>query len=432
MWNHFRPGGAILVALAVAGCDQTPVGPSLEADASESTIAASAVLDSWDLLTEAEEVQIAALEMLVSQGGDPAADALIFEAGSLEAYATAASEGGDPEVAEVFSAWASDAYLQVALNVLGNNVATDAVSNVESAVNSVDAAVGGLASVDARASIDRARTLSDRARVADSRGDHVSALRDAAAASDELRHIRPGDRAKHYVATALRLLAKAKELAGPDATGQIHALIQQAEAHCDHAVRALESGDWEIAVREAQKCASLSRRVIALLSGGIPDDRLENHAIAVVDHAQDLFNRAVALAGDDPPPEVAAALTRAGEALNLAKEALANEHWREAVRLGHQSAAISRRVIGFLSDDRPSDGLQARAEAAVQHAKQVFERAEALVGDEPRPEVVTALGNARELIAEADAALAESSWRRAIAKAHEALGILYHLIRVLS
>ena len=159
---------------------------------------------------------------------------------------------------------------------------------------------------------------------------------------------------------ALRLLGKAKELAGPDVRPEIAEILREADAHCGAAVRALESGNWQVAVREAQKCADLARRVIHLLSGGISDDRLEGHAIALVDHAEDLFNRAVGLAGDDPVPEVKRALDQAGEYLRRAKEALAQEHWREAIRLARESAAISRRVIGFLTDDRPSDGLEAR------------------------------------------------------------------------
>jgi len=54
--------------------------------------------------------------------------------------------------------------------------------------------------------------------------------------------------------------------------------------------------------------------LIALLLGGVPRDRLEQHAIAAVVHAGDLLARAVSLAGDSPQPEVAATRDKAGEA----------------------------------------------------------------------------------------------------------------------
>ena len=53
---------------------------------------------------------------------------------------------------------------------------------------------------------------------------------------------------------------------------------------------------------------------IALLSGGVPSDRLEQQVIAVVDHARDLLARAVSLAADSPQPDVAAARDKAGKA----------------------------------------------------------------------------------------------------------------------
>lgn len=105
---------------------------------------------------------------------------------------------------------------------------------------------------------------------------------------------------------------------------------------------------------------------------------------------------------------------------------------RKAIALGYESASISRRVIGFLTHDHPSDALQARAEQTVQHAKDVFERAVALVGDDVRPAVTEYISKARELMAQSDAALVEKLWRRAIALAHKASRVLYHLIRILS
>ena len=68
----------------------------------------------------------------------------------------------------------------------------------------------------------------------------------------------------------------------------------------------------------------------------------------------------------------------------------------------------------------------------MQHAKDLFERATILAGDPPRPEIAGYLGRARALIAQAEAALRQENWRQAIAEAHEASRILYHVIRLLS
>ena len=432
MWNTPKWSGAVLVSLALAACDRTPVEPMVEVESQDDAVVAAAVQDSWNLLPSAEELQLATLDAL-STASSPAADALIFEAGDLEAEAYAAEQGGEPGVAETLTMWAENAYVDAALVVFGPTFAAQTVSNVEVAVDRVEAALAGRpASREVRGPIDRARGHVDRARSELSRGNDAAAVRDGIAAADALRDVSPEDRARHFVNMALRLLGKAKELAGPDVRPEIAEILREADAHCGAAVRALESGNWQVAVREAQKCADLAKPVIHLLSGGISDDRLEGHAIALVDHAEDLFNRAVRLAGHDPVPEVKRALDQADEYLRQAKEALAQEHWREAIRLARESAAISRRVIGFLTDDRPSDGLEARAEQAVQHAKDLFERATTLAGDPPRPEIAGYLGRARALIAQVEAALRQENWRQAIAKAHEASRILYHVIRLLS
>ncbi len=429
MWNSRRWSGPVVAMLMLAACDQTPVEPIAQLDPQNDAVASEAVQDSWDLLTSSEEIQLAALE----SASDPAVDGLIVEAGDLVAVAMAAEQDGDPATALTLSSWAEQAYIEAVVATRGSGFAAQTVSNVELAVSRVEAAVSDSpGSIAARSSIDQARSLVDRAGVELSRGNDAAAVRDAIDASDRLRDVSPGDRAKHFVQLALRLLEKAKELAGPDAGPHIEHLIREAEAHCENAVRALENENWHAAVQQAQHCAANAREVIALLSGGIPDDRLEAHAIRIVGHAEDLFHRAVGLAGDDPIPEVKRALEEAGELLRQAQEALAQEEWRRAIGLARESAAISRRVIGFLTHDRPGDGLQERAEHAVEHAKDLFSRAVGLAGDPPRPEIAAYLAEARELIAQADAALAEQSWRRAIEKAHGAARILVHVIRLLS
>jgi hypothetical protein len=433
MRNASKWGAAILAVVMISGCERGPVEPSISLDGQPDPAAVSAVQDSWDLLPSEEEIQLTALAVAQESAADPVTEALLFEAGVYEADAVVAADAGESDVAAAMVSWSSDAYLEAALNVLGAELATQVVEDVDLAVATVETAVGGDSpSLDVSDALDQARALADRARSSLSQGDRISAVRDALSAADAIREVSPQDRAKHFVAMAVRLLQKAKELAGPDPRPAIAEILRRAEARCDAAVRVIESGHWALAVREARSCASLSRRVIALLSGGIPDDRLEYHAIAVVDHADDLLQRAIALAGDDPQPEVAQALDTAEGYLLRAKEALANEHWREVIGLGYQSAALSKRVIGFFTHDRPSDGLQARAEQAVQHAKNLLAQADELVGDDSRPEVQGHLAKARELISQADNALQEEHWRRAIAKAHEAARVLYHLIRILS
>ncbi len=430
MWNTPKWSGAVLAALVLAACDQTPVEPGPQLGPPEDARAVAAVQDSWDLLTSVEEIQLAAFEALESSA---TMDALILEAGDLESEAIAAEQDGDLAVAQTLATWAGDTYVEAAVAVYGSSFAAQTVANVEAAVSGVEAAVDGRPqSPSVRASIDRARDMVDRARSDLARGNNVAAVHDAIAASDVLRDVSPEDRARHFVQLALRLLEKAKELAGPDPGPHIAHLLREAEAHCDNAVRALENGNWHAAIQQARKCARRAREVIALLSGGVPDDRLETYATRIVEHAEQLFHRAIGLVGDDPIPEVQRALNEAGELLRRAQEALGNEQWRQAIGLGRESAALSRRVIAFLTHDRPSDGLQERAEHAVEQAKNLFERAVGLAGDDPRPEIARYLAEARELIGQAEAALAEQSWKRAIAKAHQAARILSHVIHLLS
>ena len=428
-----RWSGAVLAILTLAACDQTPAEPMLEVDPQSNAAAIAAVEGFSSLLTSGEEVQLMALEALAAQPSNADADPLILEAGDLEAEALAAEQAAETTIAETLSAWAGDAYVEAALVVLGPSFAAQTVGNVQAAVGHVEAALAeGVPSTSVRGPLDRARSLADRASVELSRGNDAGALRDGVAAADALRDVSPKNRAKHFVAMAQRLLAKAKELVGPDTRPEILQIVRDASAHCDAAVRALYSENWQLAVREARRCAALSRRVIALLSGGIPDDRLQEHAMAIVEHAADLYHRAVGLAGDDPAPKVRRALDEAAELLRNAEHALAEKQWRRAIALARSSAAISKRVIGFLTDDRPSDGLQARAEHAVQHAKDLLHRAVTMAGDDPRPEIAAHLAHARELIGEANAALSEENWRRAIAKAHEAARIIYRVILLLS
>jgi len=391
----------------VAACEEGPVTAPQEPGSNGAYIAASAVNASWHLLVSEESVQIQTLEALES-AANPAAESVIVGAA-----------GGD-------------AYLEAAVAVFGNGFAANAVSNVEVAVGNVSAALSAEAGGSpARGAVDRARAHAARARSELSGGRDVEALRFAVAAADELRGIDPERRARELVQQALRLLEKAKELVGPDPRPEIAAALREATDHCEAAVRALEAGHWAIAVREASECAEIARRVIGLLSGGVGDDRLQELARELVAEADRTYDRAVELAGPHPDPEVKRALGHAGELLRGAKEALAQEDWREAVRLARESISISKRVIDFLSNDPPGD-LETRARQAVDHAKDLLVRAVELAGDSPRAEILAQLSAARGLVHGAMEALGNGEFRIALEKAQAAIRILTNVIRMLS
>ena len=82
MWNTPKWSGAVLVSLALAACDRTPVEPMVEVESQDDAVVAAAVQDSWNLLPSAEELQLATLDAL-STASSPAADALILRGASL-------------------------------------------------------------------------------------------------------------------------------------------------------------------------------------------------------------------------------------------------------------------------------------------------------------------------------------------------------------
>jgi HEPN domain-containing protein len=197
--------------------------------------------------------------------------------------------------------------------------------------------------------VNRARIRIAQARAEESRGQSVAALGAAVEAAELLRELNPEERARAAVAAAVALLHRAIELAGPDPRPEIAEALRDAKDHCDAAKRALDAGDWEKAVREARECWEISRRVIAVLSGGIPDDGLEERAEEMVAKAADLYAQAVDVAGDDPRPAVQRALDHAHELLNKAREALGDGDFREAIRFARESASLSKRIIDALS-----------------------------------------------------------------------------------
>lgn len=416
-----------LGALLLAGCEQDPVrfDPDVAPRDGE---AAELVARVWGLLPDPGAVEANLIEALSVSASDDAIG-LILEAGDLMAEANDASREGDVVSAQILEADAEAAF-EAAMMTEAGPLATQVVSDVEAALGTLSASDSDAPGV--ASSIAAAAALAQSARGRLAVGDAPGALRDGLAASDRLRHLNPEERARAIVANAVSLLERAKELAGPDPRPEVVDLLREADERCESAVRALESDDWGLAVREAHGCARLARRVIVLLSGGSDNPRFEERAIALVEQATELYLRAVDLAGDDPSEEVARALEQALVFLNGAKDALEDEDWREAIRQARESIAISHRVIGFLSGDRPGDRLEARAHAAVDHAIDLYERAVGLAGHPPRPEVQEQLEEARSLIDDAQGALANGDWPRAIVKSKAASAMLIRVIRVLA
>ena len=205
MRNASKRGAAILALVMIAGCERGPVEPSLSLDRQADPAVVSAVQDSWDLLPSEEEIQLTALTVAEESVADPVTEALLFEAGIYEADAVVAAEAGESDVAAAMISWSSDAYLEAALNVLGAELATQVVENVDLALASIEAAVGGdTPPLDVSDAVGQARALADRARSSLSHGDRVSAVRDAVSAADAIRDVSPQDRAKHFVAMAVR------------------------------------------------------------------------------------------------------------------------------------------------------------------------------------------------------------------------------------
>lgn len=336
MSNTLKRGITLIGVVLLAACDQTPMEPQSDAGPGPDAGAAAAVDASWDLLVTEDDVYLETLDALSAQP-NPEAEGVILEAGDA----------------------GLDGYVDAAPIVLGSDFVDRTVAGVELAISRVEAAVvDGVVDASTRESLQDARDHVDQARSDLALGNDGDALRAALAAADDLRGFDPQRRAAAFVHNALRLLDRAKELAGPDPQPEIADLLRSAETHCDAAVRALDAGDWALAVREAIDCSMLARRVIVLLSGGVPSDRLEERAKALVSHAEEIYQRAVVLAVEHPDPKVQRALEKAGEFLRRAKDALDEEAWREAVRLARESIAISQRVIDYLNGGRDGLGVE--------------------------------------------------------------------------
>ena len=188
---------------------------------------------------------------------------------------------------------------------------------------------------------------------------------------------------------------------------EVHAALAEARHALATAESALASGQPAAALAAASRGSDALRAMS-------PAER----AAAFVAATQQLLARATALAGEDPSPEIRALLNTASNHCQAAGAALDAGDVREAVRHAQGCARISRMVIVRLSGGLPNEELADRAEAAVEQAAALFERATEVVGGSPPPHVQEALDEARSLLGKAQSALGAGNLREAIRAAH--------------
>jgi len=351
--------GVLMATVVLAGCNDSPTTPGQDLWEGDAALAAAdAVGASWNLLPGTEELQIATFQAVAVGVRKPAAERRIIQSGTLILEAENARVAGDTEVAGAFAKAAEAGYLGAAVDAFGPSFVSGAISGVETALNRVEGVLRERPGAQReREVVSRARSRIAQARVEESRGESAAALGAAVEAAELLREMNPEERARAVVAAALVLLDRAIELAGPAPRPEIAAALREAKDHCDTAVRALDAGEWERAVREARECWEISRRVIARLSGGIPDDSLEELAQEMVARAAELYDRAVEVAADDPRPAVQRALDHAHDLLLKARSSLGDGDFREAIRYARESASLSKRIIDALTGgSRPGPG----------------------------------------------------------------------------
>jgi hypothetical protein len=276
--------GVLMATVVLTGCNESPTTPGEDLWEGDGAMAAAEVVGaSWSLLPSTEELQIATFQAVSVGVRKPAAERMIIESGTHVLEAANARLAGDFEVAGAFEQAAGAGFLGAAVDAFGPSFVSNAISGVETVLDRVEETLRERpAAGRARDAVSRARSRIAQARAEESRGSSVAALGAAVEAAELLREMNPEERARAVVAAALALLDRAIELAGPDPRPEIADALREAKDHCDVAVRALDAGEWEKAVREAKECWEISRRVIAILSGGIPDDRLEEHAQELV------------------------------------------------------------------------------------------------------------------------------------------------------
>jgi len=188
---------------------------------------------------------------------------------------------------------------------------------------------------------------------------------------------------------------------------EVHAALAEARHALATAEAALASGQPAAALAAASRGSDALRAMS-------PAER----AAAFVAATQQLLARATALAGEDPSPEIRALLKTASTHCQAARAALDAGDVREAVRHAQGCARIARMVIARLSGGLPNEDLADRAQAAVEQAAALFERATEVVGGSPPLHVQEALDEARSLLGKAQSALGAGDLREAIRAAH--------------
>jgi hypothetical protein len=213
------------------------------------------------------------------------------------------------------------------------------------------------------------------------------------------------------------------------AAGEVDAMIADVESAQAHLEADLASSrDAEVrarldeaadGLRDAHEARARGRHARALRRALWASDQLrwldpEAKARAAVAAASALLDRAVELAGDDPEPPIARALTAAHAFCASARAALESERWRLAVTDARACARIARAVIVRLSAGIDPEVLAQRAEDAIAHAGAVLERVSEEAGPTPEPPVGELLAEAGELLDRATIAFEEERYRAAI------------------
>jgi len=158
------------------------------------------------------------------------------------------------------------------------------------------------------------------------------------------------ERALEAVEGAAAYFERAEEAAGDAPGPRIEAALQRAERFLVEARGALSEAAWRKAVHLARRSAAISRRVIAAVqNGGSGDGPVVDRIGEAVETANDLLERATALAGDDPAPAIEARLRRATLLVEEANEAFRNERWRVAFVKAQRATGILREVISRLT-----------------------------------------------------------------------------------
>jgi HEPN domain-containing protein len=125
---------------------------------------------------------------------------------------------------------------------------------------------------------------------------------------------------------------------GANPAAEIAALLARAEQLLKQAQDALKAGDKAAALELATESITISQK----LAGGA---REPADPAKVIEEASVLLAKAKAAVGASPSTEVAALLAKAEQLLAQARDALRAGNPANALKLAHESAEISRKLI---------------------------------------------------------------------------------------